>query len=173
MTTSEPQEILQLVEDLRRTSGSPEGKARLAVLEAVRHAVSERKVPNTSASYAAALLSAIQTSLSSNGQEEEMLAAIVFLLSHILSSLGDKLLRGKFIQMTEAVCAAVDRAPSSSGVARHGLQCLFVLLRAQEEVAWHTPQATEAMQRLVSHCADSRPKIRKAAQGHVLVFIIS
>ena len=162
-------EISSLAEDLRRTSGSPEGKARLAVLEAIRHAVRERGIPNTAASYAAALTSAILTSVSADNEGEEMLAAIIYLLGHILSSLSDKILRGKFVPMSDAVGAAMDRSASSAGIARHGLQCLFILLKAQEDVAWFAPQAAESFQRLLTHSVDPRPKIRKAAQGYVLI----
>ncbi len=171
MIEMDPPEISALVEDLRRTSGSPEGKARLAVLEAVRHAVKERGVPNTSPSYAAALTSAILTSLSSDADGEEMLAAIIFLLGHVLTSISDKVLRGKFVPMTDAVAAAMDRGVSSVGIAKHGLQCLFTLLKAQEEVAWFAPQAADSFQRLLTHSVDPRPKIRKAAQGYVLILV--
>ena len=167
----DPPEISSLVEDLRRTSGSPEGKARFAVLEAVRHAVKDRGIPNTPSSYAAALTSAAVTSMSSDGDGEEMLAAIVYLLGHILSSISDKILRAKFVPMIDAVGAAMDRGVNNAGISRHGVQCLFILLKAQEDVAWFAPQAAESFQRLLTYSVDPRPKIRKAAHGYVLILV--
>ena len=133
VSSTDPPEIGALHQDLLRTVGSPEGKARLAVLEAVRQAVKDRSLPNTMASYAAALLNAAQTSSESGTEEEgeEMIAAVIYLLGHVLSSLTDKLLRGKFADMSSAVAAAMERHPASAAIARHGLQCLFVLLKAQ------------------------------------------
>lgn len=100
-----------------------------------------------------------------------MLAAIIFLLGHVLSSITDKVLRAKFVPMIDAVGAAMDRGVNNSGISRHGVQCLFILLKAQEDVAWFAPQAAESFQRLLTHSVDPRPKIRKAAHGYVLILV--
>ena len=54
---------------------------------------------------------------------------------------------------------------------KEGKQTDVATFLAQEDVAWCTPQASDAFQRLVAAAIDPRPKIRKAAHGFVLVLV--
>ncbi|KAJ1485653.1 hypothetical protein T484DRAFT_1792704, partial [Baffinella frigidus] len=182
---AEADPLATLGEELKRTASSPEGRARLAVLLAVKQAIKERGTPATASAHAAALMGSL-----SQTQDEDTTAAVVYVLSHTLSVLPLVVLRSKFAPLAEIItttvgkheasaavarhglqCGRVGKHEASAAVARHGLQCAYVVIGSQEGAAWKTPQMASLVEMTLSHAIDPRPKVRKAAQQNLVEFM--
>lgn len=122
----DPPELQQLSTELKRTSSSPEGKARLAVLMAIRQAIVERGGTPSCAAYAAGLMSSL-----SQQHDEETTAAVVYVLSHVLQNVSQTVLRSKFIGIADLLLSTMQYHDGSASVARHGLHCVHLIIAAQ------------------------------------------
>ena len=158
-----PAELGGFTAELQLKASTPEGRSRLAVLQAVRQAVVERGGSPSCTAYAGALLSSL-----AQKQDEETTASVVYVLGHVLQHVGPGLLRGKFVPLADVLVATGRSHPDSAPVARHTLQCIYMAVKEQEGVAWRTPQMGVLCDILVSTATDPRPKVRKAAQGYLV-----
>jgi hypothetical protein len=132
----------------------------------VKQAIKERGGAATASAHAAALMGSL-----SQAQDEETTAAVVYVLSHALGALPLNVLRAKFAPLADLVAATVERHPGSAAVARHGLQCAYVAIGAQEGAAWKTPQMARLVELTLAHAIDPRPKVRRAAQQNLVEFM--
>ena len=161
-----PAQLATMITELERVKNSPEGRARLAVLHAVKQAIAERGGAMNCASLAAALLSSL-----AELQDEETSSAVLFLLTHILQHVGPNLLRNKLESLVDVVGKAISNFSSSASVARHGDHCMFIIAKSQEPTAWRGPEISIIVDLLLSHSVDTRPKVRKSAQGFIVSLI--
>lgn len=144
-------------------------KDMLAVLAAVTEVIKENGGNETSTEYFGALI----TSLDSDGNTDETVAAILNLLSMGIKSVPKNVLQAKFSESSSILIKTLARFSETekTSVLRAILGCLSVLLRAQEAAAWGNSYTLQVLDLILTFICFSKPKVRKAAQHGITVIV--
>ncbi|XP_073238782.1 RRP12-like protein isoform X1 [Porites lutea] len=155
---------------VRRFWDSPatQHKEVCAVLAAVTEVIKSKGGKESETEYFAALMTALESA-----DEIEAVTAITFLLSLVIKSVPDAILKAKFSKSCQVLVKilsahASDGAP---GLLRPLLGCLCRLLGVQEGAVWSESSTMTIYNGLLSFVIHSKPKVRKAAQEAVTLLL--
>ena len=160
--------------DLRRHAGSGhQHKAKLnIILSAIEEIIVERRggasaEPITSTEYFAALMTALEGGDFSSAED------VLYLLSVVLPTTPAAPVRAKFRHVASifiSIGRQVQAEEGHTAMLKHLLDCLGKALQHQEtsSAAWASPAHLQALEFLMSHLDDRRPKIRKQAMASLV-----
>jgi len=143
-------------------------KEMLAVLAAVTEVIKAQGGQETETEYFAALMSTLEVS-----STVENLSAVVRLLSLVIKKVPKEVLIARFGQVNELLVETLSKHADSQNVPliRGLLGCISVVLRVQPASVWTLAEVGKTFQCLLTYCAHTKPKIRKAGQ-HAVVAVV-
>uniref|UniRef100_A0A8D8RL83 RRP12-like protein n=1 Tax=Cacopsylla melanoneura TaxID=428564 RepID=A0A8D8RL83_9HEMI len=141
-------------------------KEMLAILAAVTEVIKEKNGTENSTEYFAALMTLLEGAAEDDDYKEESVSAMLSLLSMGIKTVPRPVLQLKFADASKILMILLSKHATSNNnvIMRSLIGCLSVLLRAQDAVVWSQPSTMKVYESLLSFCAHSKPKIRKAAQ---------
>eukprot|EP00741_Cyanophora_paradoxa_P011204 tig00020554_g10824.t1 len=120
----------------------------------------------------AAYFGAFMTSLENfQALDQQMIAATCHLLSMVFPKVSKGLLRTRFKQTAEILQRVHAHVAETAPAVKAVLECFGFMLTALDSSAWSQPIAQRVYNLVLSHCTDSRPKIRKRAHAEVRVIL--
>lgn len=155
---------------VRRFWDSPatQHKEVCAVLAAVTEVIKSKGGKESETEYFAALMTALESA-----DEIEAVTAITFLLSLVIKSVPDAILKAKFSKSCQVLVKilAAHASDGAPGLLRPLLGCLCRLLGVQEGAVWSESSTMTIYNGLLSFVIHSKPKVRKAAQEAVTLLL--
>ncbi|KAL1447579.1 hypothetical protein WDU94_000029, partial [Cyamophila willieti] len=141
-------------------------KEMLAILAAVTEVIKEKNGTENSTEYFAALMTLLEGAAEGDDYKEESVSASLSLLSMGIKTVPRPVLQLKFADASKILMSLLSQHATSNNniIMRSLIGCLSVLLRAQDGVVWSQPSTMKVYESILSFCAHSKPKIRKAAQ---------
>ncbi|KXJ27467.1 RRP12-like protein [Exaiptasia diaphana] len=135
-----------------------------AVLAAVTEVIKSEGGKETETEYFAALMTALESS-----DNEESMTAITYLLTLVIKSVPESILKTKFSKASQILLTALAGYAGDGGTSllRSLLYCLSRLLLVQESAVWSESSTMKIYHGLLSFTIHSKPKIRKGAQDAV------
>lgn len=140
-------------------------KEMLAILSAIGEVIkAEGGQEDSSTEYFGAMLTSLDSS-----DTEEGLSATLTLLSMVIKTVPEEVLRAKFSVSSKLLLELLSRHGQSgdASVVRALLGCLSILLRVQDRLTWASQSTLHIWDSLMSFVTDPRPKVRKAAHHSV------
>ncbi|KAL0112098.1 hypothetical protein PUN28_013375 [Cardiocondyla obscurior] len=144
-------------------------KEMLAVLAAVTEVIKQNGGKESSTEYFAALISTLEAT-----EDETSVAATLSLLGMCLRTVPKNVLNVQFGVASRVLVQILSRHVAegeSHLIPRHCINCLSILLRAQEAAVWANSSTAQVLDAILSFASHAKPKLRKSAQHGICAIL--